>query len=202
MPSKQKKTTDKETKQSEHQLNKDQELKEKLATSINDEIQNDSSSEEAQSDVSEHDTSGKTKKKINIARLKSMESRMIKAHDKFFKSFNEYIETQSQLYEQLDSKKKHNKSKPTSPSGFNKPQKVPSQVCKLLDLQEDVELTRPQVTKEFHNYCNKKHLKKEDDKRFIIPNKEMRKTFGLDDNVSEIKFSDVQTIIAKAYKEL
>ena len=43
MPSKQKKTTDKETKQSELQLNKDQELKEKLATSINDEIQNQKS---------------------------------------------------------------------------------------------------------------------------------------------------------------
>ena len=85
-------------------------------------------------------------------------------------------------------------------TGFNKPQPVPDSIRKMLKIDEGEEMPRPMVTSLIYEYIKKNNLHNENNKQEIIPNKEMKKAFGMN-NDDAMTFQNMQTWIAKVYRE-
>lgn len=79
-----------------------------------------------------------------------------------------------------------------------KPKKVPEQIRSLLNLDENVRLTKHEVTKKIHDYIEKNELQDPNDSRTIIPNKELQELFNLDD-AEELCFNNIYPYIKKLY---
>lgn len=83
-------------------------------------------------------------------------------------------------------------------SGFTKPAPVPAAICKLLDLDEDIELPRTTVTKLIYGYIGEHELYNPTDKRKMNPDKALKKLFGLKKG-DELSFYNIQTYIKGLY---
>lgn len=108
----------------------------------------------------------------------------------------------SHMNEIKNIKKEHKISKrqgnPTG--GFNKVILVPEPLRKLLKLEKNTELTRPQVIHLFHEELKNRGLKKGQDATL---DKKIVKDLGIDKSYenTEISFGEFQTFIAKFYNE-
>jgi len=105
-----------------------------------------------------------------------------------------------QHYKELKMTRRY-KRDPTVPkktSGFNKPSRVPVEICSLLGLKTDELLPRTKVTKAIYSYIKEHKLQDPEDKRRIVPNDELKTLFklGSEDKVS---FYNIQSYIKKVY---
>ena len=84
-------------------------------------------------------------------------------------------------------------------SGFNKPQPVPEKLCKLLEI-DDTHLSRSAVTSLMYQYFQTNNMYNTKTKKEIIPNKEIRKIFGMrEDDI--MNFYNFQTWLKKLYQQ-
>jgi chromatin remodeling complex protein RSC6 len=82
-------------------------------------------------------------------------------------------------------------------SGFNKPEMVPEALADLLEIEEEF-LPRSQVTKLLYQYFKENDMYNKDNKRIIIPNRTIRKIFGMTRD-DELNFYNLQTWLKKLY---
>uniref|UniRef100_A0A6C0CAR2 Uncharacterized protein n=1 Tax=viral metagenome TaxID=1070528 RepID=A0A6C0CAR2_9ZZZZ len=174
------------------------------------------------SNISGSKTSRKTKKTEDPITLFGSESKPTKKTNKkkeesvdvedkindIIQSLQEnYIQQKKLMFELKELKTLHKKEikkardqsdkKSGKNSGFNKPQPVPEKIRKLLDI-DDTHLPRSTVTSLMyqyfrdHNMCGKE--------KEIIPNKEIRKIFDMDED-DIMNFYNFQTWLKKLYQE-
>lgn len=81
------------------------------------------------------------------------------------------------------------------PSGFCKPRKISAELAKFLNIEENMELSSPEVTKLITNYIRKNNLQKKEDNRVIDLDKpggeELRKLLKIPVN-EELSFFNLQ----------
>ena len=96
---------------------------------------------------------------------------------------------------------KRKKRKGNSTSGFNKVSSVPKKLIKYLQLDEGVEMTRPQVTKLLNAQFKKDGFKSDDGtKQTVITNSKSAKKLGVNKGHT-IEWRKLQTFIASYYNE-
>ena len=95
-------------------------------------------------------------------------------------------------------KKEKRKRKGPNNGGFQLKKKVPKKIQLYLNLEENIELTRPEVV---HLMNEKFKSTGERNGKKIILNKNTAKHFGLGKKKFLIEFSGFQTFIAKLYNE-
>jgi chromatin remodeling complex protein RSC6 len=113
----------------------------------------------------------------------------------------------------VDIKNSHNKkanSGKKKQTGFTKPEVVPDNIAKLLDLDKGSSMPRTEVTKEIYKVIQSKGLHYADDKRVFRADKELKKVFNLPDSVNKstdpkdksgFNFYNLQSYIAKCYND-
>ncbi len=90
------------------------------------------------------------------------------------------------------------KTTPEPPSGFTKPTTISEDLCNFLDKPIGSEMTRPEVTKELHNYIQKNKLQDPDKKMNIKPNQELQKLLGIEEG-HELTYFNIQPLINKHF---
>ena len=65
--------------------------------------------------------------------------------------------------------------KTRKPSGFAKPSKISKELCKFMELPENSEIARTEVTKYIIQYIKEHKLEKEDERKVILPDKKLEK---------------------------
>lgn len=94
----------------------------------------------------------------------------------------------------------HNRQKNSNNiSNFNKPEPIPTQLKKLLKLEQD-ELTRSQVATLLYKYFSDNDMYDKKKKTEIILSKKLRKIFGMDDD-DIINFYNFHSWLRKLYEQ-
>tara|TARA_B100001564_G_C20581164_1_gene643210 strand:+ start:482 stop:1024 length:543 start_codon:yes stop_codon:yes gene_type:complete len=117
----------------------------------------------------------------------------LQAYSKSFaKDFNS-------LSKQLNKLEKHKAKTSARPlSGFAIPTKLSDELYKFLNIQPGTMIARKDVTKMMNNYIVENSCRDDKDKRKIIPNEELKKLFGCEDN-TQITYFNLQTYMKKHY---
>ena len=84
-------------------------------------------------------------------------------------------------------------------SGFNKPEKVPPLLKKLLKIKEDM-LPRSKVTALMYQYFTDNKMYNSKTKKEIVANNKIKEIFGMGEG-DVINFYNLQTWLKKVYKE-
>ena len=73
-----------------------------------------------------------------------------------------------------------------APSGFAKPTKISTELCKFLNITPGTLMARTEVTKKLTQYIKEHGLQNEADKRIILPDKKLSKLLSVkkDDNIT------------------
>lgn len=90
----------------------------------------------------------------------------------------------------VNKKKRQNRK----PSGFAKPSALSTEMTSFLGLKKDVEVARNEVTKMINKYIVDNNLRKEEDKRQIIPDKKLSKLLNLDGS-EQLSYFNLQKYI-------
>ena len=90
----------------------------------------------------------------------------------------------------MNKKKRQNRK----PSGFAKPSALSEEMTTFLGLDKKVEVARNEVTKMINKYIVDNNLRKEEDKRQIIPDKKLTKLLNLTGN-EELSYFNLQKYI-------
>lgn len=101
---------------------------------------------------------------------------------------------------QLDKEIKRNKNKGNrQPSGFAKPTKISTALCKFMDLPEGSEMARTEVTKYIIQYIQNNNLQNPSDAKLIKPNNELKSLLNLHDNDGELTYFNIQRFMNKHF---
>ena len=92
----------------------------------------------------------------------------------------------TKLLKEHDKTKNKSKRQNRKPSGFAKPSALSGEMTTFLGLDKNVEVARNEVTKMINKYIVDNDLRKESDKRQILPDKKLSKLLNLkgDENLS------------------
>ena len=122
----------------------------------------------------------------------------------FYKSFTKFVKTQEafmgrlvKLHEKTGRKTKRKHTENTGKSGFNKPTPVPSAFLKYLELDEETEMTRPQLVKLLNVKFTDDGFK--NDGEVCLSSKKVAKMFGVDKDYT-FHAKDYHKFIATYYK--
>jgi len=103
----------------------------------------------------------------------------------FYKTFNKFLKSQEtfmgrliKMHQKSSTKKKRKATENTGKSGFNKPTPVPSAFVKYLDLEEETEMTRPQLVKLLNQKFTEDGFKNDGD--VCISSKKVAKMIGVE----------------------
>ena len=100
---------------------------------------------------------------------------------------------------QKDKKINKNKFKGNkNPSGFAKPSKISEPLCKFMELPNGSEVARTEVTQYLINYIEKENLQNPDNKKIIVPNKELQSLLGSNPD-DEISYFNIQKYMNKHF---
>ena len=88
----------------------------------------------------------------------------------------------------LNKKKERNKKV----SGFATPSKISENLCDFLGKEKGTTMARTEVTKYLHEYIKKNSLQLEENKTLIVPDKNLKNLFNLEDEEKEIHFFNLQ----------
>lgn len=176
------------------------------------------------SDIEEHDNTGKIVKKSKQSfsdfindfnntfenfieeyqefsefrdEYKKKENEMNKKFSKLFKTVNQFTSKLETKHKK--DKKPRKQSENSGKSGFNKPQPIPSQFSKYLKLEDNVEMTRPQLLKSFNVKLQDDGYK--EDGVITFSNKKVAKIFGVKEGYS-FQAKDYHTFIAKYFNDM
>jgi hypothetical protein len=123
----------------------------------------------------------------------------------FYKTFSKFLKSQEsfmgrlvKLHQKSGTKKKRKHTENTGKSGFNKPTPVPEPFIKYLELEDETEMTRPQLVKLLNAKFSKDGYKNESE--ICFSSKKIAKIFGVDkDHTFHAK--DFHKFLATYYKE-
>lgn len=122
----------------------------------------------------------------------------------FYKSFNKFLKSQElfmsklvKMHQKSSTRKKRKHTENTGKSGFNKPSPVPSAFLKYLSLDDDTEMTRPQLVKLLNKKFDDDGFK--NDGEVCISDKKVAKMFGVEKNHT-FHAKDYHKFIASYYK--
>tara|TARA_B100000902_G_scaffold334866_1_gene334248 strand:- start:1240 stop:1719 length:480 start_codon:yes stop_codon:yes gene_type:complete len=102
---------------------------------------------------------------------------------------------------QMDKKINKNKFKGNkNPSGFAKPSKISEPLCKFMELPNGSEVARTEVTQYLINYIEKENLQNPDNKKIIVPNKELQSLLGSNPD-DEISYFNIQKYMNKHFQK-
>lgn len=99
------------------------------------------------------------------------------------------------LQKQIDKGKER---KPRKPSGFAQPTKISKELCKFMNVSEDTEIARTEVTKYVIQYIKDNDLQSEDEKNVIIPDEKLQKILE-NTNDDQITFFNIQRYMNKNF---
>lgn len=123
----------------------------------------------------------------------------------FYKTFNKFVKSQEvfmskiiKMHNKSGTKKKRKNTENTGKSGFNKPAKLPKAFSKYLNLDEDTEMTRPQLVKQLNKKFMDDGFKK--DREICISNKKISKILGVDKD-HKFHAKDYHKFIASYYNK-
>ena len=142
----------------------------------------------------------------HMIEFNKFKSELEKANVKdFYKYFTKFVKNEEafigklvKLHEKTGRKTKRKHTENTGKSGFNKPSPVPSAFLKYLDLDEDTEMTRPQLVKLLNVKFTNDGLK--NDGEICFSNKKIAKMFSVDkDHTFHAK--DYHKFIASYYNK-
>ena len=128
---------------------------------------------------------------------KKKESEMNKTFSKMFKTVNHFTSKLEAKHKK--DKKPRKQTENSGKSGFNKPQSIPPQFSKYLKLEDNVEMTRPQLLKLFNIKIQEDGFK--DDGVITFSNKKIAKIFGVKEGYS-FQAKDYHTFIAKYFNDM
>jgi chromatin remodeling complex protein RSC6 len=110
--------------------------------------------------------------------------------------------------------KKMKKNKKNNPSGFGKVNIIPVEFLKLLNLNPNTQMTRPNITKEIYSYIKTNDLIDKTNKRIIRCNTDLANALKLTDihmkqindsmettDEGSMNFYNIQKFIAHVYKK-
>lgn len=123
----------------------------------------------------------------------------------FYKTFNKFVKSQEvfmskiiKMQKKSGTKKKRKNAENTGKSGFNKPTKLPKAFSKYLDIDEDTEMTRPQLVKQLNKKFAEDGFK--NDGEICISSKKISKILDVDkDHTFHAK--DYHKFIASYYNK-
>jgi|SaaInlStandDraft_3_1057020.scaffolds.fasta_scaffold16651_2 chromatin remodeling complex protein RSC6 len=128
-----------------------------------------------------------------------------------FKKIKSKILKLSVLYKKESRKKNKCISKNDSrSSGFNKEEFIPKGISKLLKLQPNTKMTRPQITKKIYEYIKHKKLYYKKNKQVLRADKKLMSLFSLPSSVNKatdpsdekaFTFFTIQTHIKKCFEK-
>ena len=99
------------------------------------------------------------------------------------------------LQKQID---KGKEKKPRKPSGFAQPTKISKELCEFMNVSEDTEIARTEVTKYVIQYIKDNDLQSEDEKNVIIPDEKLQKILE-NTNDDQITFFNIQRYMNKNF---
>ena len=99
------------------------------------------------------------------------------------------------LQKQIDKGKER---KPRKPSGFAQPTKISKELCEFMNVSEDTEIARTEVTKYVIQYIKDNDLQSEDEKNVIIPDEKLQKILE-NTNDDQITFFNIQRYMNKNF---
>jgi chromatin remodeling complex protein RSC6 len=95
------------------------------------------------------------------------------------KNIEKNVKKEMKTYKKEAEKNKNKGNK--KPSGFAKPTKVTSDLCKFMNREEGSEIARTDVTKAFISYIECNNLQNSENKKIIIPDEKLKILLGLDE---------------------
>ena len=101
---------------------------------------------------------------------------------------------------QLDKELKKNKSKGNKqPSGFAKPTKISSALCKFMELPEGSEMARTEVTKYIIQYIQNNKLQNPNDAKLIEPNNKLKSLLKINKTDGDLTYFNIQRYMNKHF---
>jgi len=101
---------------------------------------------------------------------------------------------------QLDKELKKNKSKGNKrPSGFAKPTKISSALCKFMELPEGSEMARTEVTKYIIQYIQNNKLQNPTDAKLIEPDSELKSLLKINKTDGDLTYFNIQRYMNKHF---
>lgn len=101
------------------------------------------------------------------------------------------------LQKQID---KGKEKKPRKPSGFAQPTKISKELCEFMNVSEDTEIARTEVTKYVIQYIKDNQLQSKNSKNIIIPDEKLQKILE-NTNDDQITFFNIQRYMNKNFKK-
>jgi len=101
---------------------------------------------------------------------------------------------------QMDKELKKNRSKGNKqPSGFAKPTKISTALCKFMDLPEGSEMARTEVTKYIIQYIQDNKLQNPSDAKLIEPNNELKSLLKIKKADGNLTYFNIQRYMNKHF---
>ena len=101
---------------------------------------------------------------------------------------------------QLDKELKKNKNKGNrQPSGFAKPTKISSALCKFMAIPEGSEMARTEVTQYIIQYIKDNKLQNPNDVKLIKPNKELKSLLNINEGDGDLSYFNIQRFMNKHF---
>ena len=119
-----------------------------------------------------------------------------KGFNKFFKAQEVFMSKLVKIHQKSSTRKKRIPTANTGKSGFNKPSPVPKAFLKYLSLEDDTEMTRPQLVKMLNKKFIDDGFKKES--QVCISDKKVAKMFDVEKNYN-FHAKDYHKFIATYY---
>ena len=101
------------------------------------------------------------------------------------------------LQKQID---KGKEKKPRKPSGFAQPTKISKELCEFMNVSENTEMARTEVTKYVIKYIKDNKLQSKNSKNIIIPDEKLQKILE-NTKDDEITFFNIQKYMNKNFKK-
>jgi len=93
---------------------------------------------------------------------------------------------------------KHKSKQPKPPSGFAKPTKVSSELCKFLNKEEGTQMARTDVAKALTKYIKSNNLQFSENKQIILPDEKLKTLLGVTTD-DKITFFNIQKYMNKHF---
>ena len=93
---------------------------------------------------------------------------------------------------------KHKMKQPKKPSGFAKPSKVSSELCKFLNKEEGTQMARTDVAKALTKYIQTNNLQFSENKQIILPDEKLKTLLGVTTD-EKITFFNIQKYMNKHF---
>ena len=130
----------------------------------------------------------------NIGSLKTQLTSIMQEIKVLEKGINKQMKTMKKENQKYKTKKSQTKK----PSGFAKPTKVSSELCKFLNKEEGTQMARTDVAKALTKYIQSNNLQFSENKQVILPDEKLKNLLGVTTH-DKITFFNIQKYMNKHF---